>query len=319
MPRQPNKALVKTEPQDLIRSARNFMDAAKSENTKRAYRADWRHFENWAGDHDRNPLPASPETVAAYLTDLSDAAKVSTLGRRMAAISQAHQMAGYESPTRTSPVRMLMSGIRRTKGVAPQSKTPVLTEDVLAMLAALPAGVLGVRDRALLLMGFAGGFRRSEIVGVDVEDLEFKRNGLVVNLRRSKTDQEGAGRKVGIPYGSSEQTCPVRSVKAWLAEASIESGPVFRAVNRHGKVQPKRLSPQSVGLVVKRYAQACGKKASDFGGHSLRSGFATQAAAQGASERSIMNQTGHRSLKMVRHYIREGSLFRENAAAKLGL
>ena len=208
---------------------------------------------------------------------------------------------------------------RRSKGVAPTTKTPLLTEDLRALLAELPEGPLGVRDRALLLVGFAGGFRRSELVALDVEDLEFKGRNLVVTLRRSKTDQEGAGRKVGIPRGSQEETCPVRSVKAWLDEAAIESGPVFRAVNRHGAIQPKRLTGQSVGLIVKRYAEACGKEPADFGGHSLRSGHATQAAANGASERSIMNQTGHRSLKMVRQYIREGSLFRENAASKLGL
>ena len=324
MPRRPGQALVKTPSTELTRETRDgksrgFIAAAKSANTLRAYQADWRHFEEWARTEGRESLPASPETVVAYLTDLADVAKVSTLERRVASISQAHQMAKLESPTRTMPVRTLMAGIRRQKGVAPKTKRPIMTDDLRAMLEELPDGLLGARDRAILLLGFAGGFRRSELVGLDHEDLDFKAKGLVVTLRRSKTDQEGAGRKVGIPYGSRKETCPVHAMKAWLAESSIESGPVFRPVNRHGVMQPNRLTAQSVGLIVKRYAEACGQEAADFGGHSLRSGHATQAAQNGASERAIMNQTGHRSLKMVRQYIRQGSLFRENAAAKLDL
>ena len=315
----PGKDLVPATTTELAHSARDFIKAAKAPNTIRAYRSDWRHFEEWAREHGRLALPAAAETLLAYLTDLAAVAKVSTLERRIASISQAHQMAGHEPPTRAMAVRALMAGIRRSKGVAPKTKTALLTEDLRAMLAILPDGLLGLRDRAILLVGFAGGFRRSELVGLDFEDLDFKRRGLVVTLRRSKTDQEGAGRKVGIPYGSHEETCPVRSLQGWLAAADIDSGPIFRAVNRHGAIQPKRLTAQSVGLIVKRCAEACGKDPADFGGHSLRSGHATQAAANGASERSIMNQTGHRPLKMVRQYIREGSLFRENAAAKLGL
>ncbi len=317
----PSKDLVPATPTELAHSARDFIKAAKAPNTIRAYRSDWRHFEEWAGERGRSALPAAPETLVAYLTDLAAVAKVSTLERRIASISQAHQMAEHEPPTRAMAVRALMAGIRRSQGVAPKTKTPLLTEDLRAMLAELPDGLLGVRDRAILLVGFAGGFRRSELVALDVEDLEFKGRNLVVTLRRSKTDQEGAGRKVGIPHGSHEETCPVLALKAWLHKdnAGIKSGPIFRAVNRHGAIQPKRLTAQSVGLIVKRCAEACGKDPADFGGHSLRSGHATQAAANGASERSIMNQTGHRSLKMVRQYIREGSLFRENAAAKLGL
>jgi integrase len=170
-----------------------------------------------------------------------------------------------------------------------------------------------------LLVGFAGGFRRSELVALDVEDLDFQRAGLAVTLRRSKTDQEGEGRKVGIAPGENAATCPVRALEAWLKHAEIESGAVFRAVTRHGRIGAARLSPQSVALVVKKYAAAVGKDPSEFGGHSLRAGLATQAAESGASERAIMNQTGHKSLRIVRKYIREGSLFRENASSKLGL
>ena len=187
------------------------------------------------------------------------------------------------------------------------------------MMANLPDRLLGVRDRALLLVGFAGAFRRSELVSLNVRDLKFTNDGLTVTLRRSKTDQEGSGRKVGIPYGSSPETCPVRSLRAWLEASGIESGPVFRPINRHGQIRPSRLSDRAVALIVKRAAEAAGKDPAEFAGHSLRSGLATAAAIGGASERAIMKQTGHRSTAMVRRYIRDGSLFRENAAARVGL
>jgi integrase len=213
----------------------------------------------------------------------------------------------------------VLAGIRRAKGTAPDAKAPVLIGDLRAMVAALPAGLLGARDRALLLIGFAGAFRRSELVGLDVEDLTFSSDGLAVTLRRSKTDQEGAGRKIGIPYGSNPDTCPVRALQAWLDASVITAGPIFRSVNRHGQLQPGRLSDRAVALIVKRCVEAAGKDARKFAGHSLRAGLATAAAIGGASERSIMAQTGHRSVMMVRRYIRDGSLFRENAAARVGL
>ena len=187
------------------------------------------------------------------------------------------------------------------------------------MVAGLPEGLLGIRDRALLLVGFAGAFRRSELVGLDIADLDFNHDGLTVTLRRSKTDQEGEGRKVGLPYGSNPSTCPVRSLQAWIEASAIEAGPVFRSVNRHGRLQPDRLSDKAVALVVKRRAEAAGLDPSRYAGHSLRAGLATAAANAGVSERAIMAQTGHRSVQMVRRYIRDGSLFRENAAAKVGL
>jgi integrase len=187
------------------------------------------------------------------------------------------------------------------------------------MVAALPPGSIGIRDRALLLVGFAGAFRRSELVGLNREDVEFVSEGLVTTLRRSKTDQEGHGRKVAVPFGSNLETCPVRALQAWLDISKIASGAIFHPINRHGRIQPGRLSGEAVAIVVKRYAAACGKDASHFAGHSLRAGLATQAAIAGVSERSIMNQTGHRSTAMVRRYIRDGSLFRDNAAGRVGL
>jgi len=213
-----------------------------------------------------------------------------------------------------------MAGIRRTQGTAQTGKRPVLTEDIRRMVLLLEAGrTQEVRDRALILLGFAGAFRRSELVGLDIEDLEFNREGLVAAIRRSKTDPEGQGRKVGIPRGGYPETCPVRAVQAWLEVLGADEGPLFRGITRHGRIDGRRLTPQSVPLVVKRLAARAGLEAADLAGHSLRAGLATSAAMAGASERAIMNQTGHRSAMMVRRYIRDGSLFRENAAAQVGL
>ena len=303
----------------IAESAREYMRHAKAENTIVAYRSDWRHFTGWCEQHGRESIPASPETVALYLSDLAREHKASTVTRRAVAINQAHQAAGHESPTATAVVRTLLSGIRRTKGIAPTTKTPTLTNDIRLMVAALPTGLLGVRDRALLLVGFAGAFRRSELVAVNREDCEFTREGLVITLRRSKTDQEGQGRKVAIPHGSAADTCPVQALRAWLKAAGITAGPVFRPLNRHGQILSGRLSDKAVVRAVKAYAGAAGLDPTRYAGHSLRAGLATAAAIAGASERSIMNQTGHRSTVMVRRYIRDGNLFRENAAARVGL
>jgi integrase len=187
------------------------------------------------------------------------------------------------------------------------------------MIGRLPEGLLGVRDRVLLLIGFTGAFRRSELVALDRAAVQFTREGLVVTIWRSKTDQEGEGRKIGIPYGSNPETCPIRSLQEWLERSGIAEGPLFRPINRHGKIASTRISGSAVAEVVKKYVEAVGLNPDLFAGHSLRSGLATAAASAGASERSIMDQTGHRSLAMVRKYIRTGSLFRENAAAVLGL
>jgi len=186
-------------------------------------------------------------------------------------------------------------------------------------ISTLPAGLKGTRDRALLLLGMAGAFRRSELVGIDVEHLEFVGESVVITLPRSKTDQEGQGREVGIPFGQDANTCPVRALRAWLTAAGIESGPVLRSVNRHGQVGAGRLTGKSVALVVKHYMAAIGKDAASYAGHSLRAGHVTAAARVGVQARDIMDQTGHKSEAMLRRYIRDGSLFRDNSAAALGL
>jgi len=299
--------------------ANEYMAAAKSSNTIKAYRKDWQDFYQFCEATGLESLPSTPDTVVNYLVTLAEDHKVSTLERRIASISQAHQAAGYPTPTADIQVRVLMQGIRRTLGTSQTAKAPALTSDIKAMVSILPSTLLGIRDRSLLLIGFAGGFRRSELVALDVADLEFNREGLVIYLRHSKTDQEGHGRRVAIPYGSNCDTCPVRSLQLWLEQSGIKSGPVFRSVNRHGNPQEGRLSDKAVALVVKRCAEAAGLDSSKYSGHSLRAGLATSAAMNGASERAIMNQTGHRSQAMVRRYIREGNLFNNNAAASLGL
>jgi site-specific recombinase XerD len=302
-----------------LEQGREFARQSKAENTLRGYRADWRDFCAWCESHGACPLPASPETVAAYIAECAGRLKVGTIQRRLNAIAEAHKATGLESPTSAGIVRNTLKGIRRALGTATAPKSPTLTDDIRAMVDATDAGPIGARDRALMLLGFAGAFRRSELVGLDIADCVFGKDGLVVTLRRSKTDQDGAGSKIGIPHGSNPETCPVRTVQAWLAEAGVDAGPLFRSINRHGQVRAGRLSGIDVARVVKKLAVRAGLDPTKYAGHSLRAGHATSAAIAGASERSIMNQTGHRSVQMVRRFIRDGSLFRENSAGKLGL
>lgn len=304
---------------ELAKEVKEYASHAKAPNTMKAYRSDVAHFVAWCDSYGLSSLPAVPETLAGYIAYMAPFYTVSTIQRRLSAISQAHQMKGVANPARHELVRLTMQGIRRAKGTAPSQKAPAVVHDVQAMVATLPDTLLGWRDRALLLVGFAGAFRRSELVSLDVEDVEFCAEGVKITLRRSKTDQEGAGVLKGIPYGRSQETCPVRALRTWLEASGITEGPIFRSVNRHGQVQPGRLSDKAVALVVKRTAAAAGLDAAKYSGHSLRAGLATSAAAAGVQERSIMRQTGHKSVNMVRRYIREGELFRDNAAGQVGL
>ncbi len=299
--------------------AGEYLTKAKAAATRRAYRADWADFDAWCARYHRPPLPASPETVAYYLADRSRDLKTSTLQRRLATIAEAHRAAGLVSPTGHGQVRLVWSGIRRERGTAQAHVKPVLTRHLRLMVARLPDSLLGARDRALLLLGFAGAMRRSELVGLDVSDVAVTDEGLVVWIRRSKTDQDGRGRKVGVPYGTHPETCPVRAVQAWLDVSGIDEGPLFRSVNRHGHLSATRLCDRAVAEVVKRSLVAAGRSARRYAGHSLRAGLITQAAMAGVGERAIQDQSGHKSLAVLRRYIRDGSLFRENAAAKVGL
>jgi len=314
---------IQTEGADLappsFDQAREFARHSKSESTLKGYRADWRDFCSWCERNGQRPLPASPEAVAAYIAECAGRLKVGSIQRRLNAIAEAHKATGLDSPTSSGIVRNTLKGIRRSLRTATVQKAPALTADIRAMVDATDSGLIGLRDRALVLLGFAGAFRRSDIVSLNVSDLDFNRDGLTVTLRQSKTDQEGQGRKIGVPYGSNPETCPVRTLQAWLESVGLTEGPVFRSINRHGHIQQGRLSGIDVARVVKKLALRAGLDPAKYSGHSLRAGHATSAAASGASERSIMNQTGHRSVQMVRRYIREGSLFRENSAGKLGL
>lgn len=305
----------------LGQRAREFAAAAKAGNTLRAYQSDWNDFQDWCAAHQFAAMPAAPQTVALYLTDRSATLKASSLARRLTTINRAHQAAGQTSPAtmQNAVVSEVWKGIKRKKGTAAHGKKPFLTPDLRQIIAELPHDLGGVRDRALLLTGFAGGFRRSELAALRVEDLESTADGLIVRLTKSKTDQEGQGRLVALPFGSDPLTCPVRTMRSWLDQAGIATGPVFRAIDRYGHLSGQALHADSIGFLVKRAAGAAGFETADYAGHSLRAGLATQAAMNGASELAIMKQTGHRSLTTVRKYIREGTLFRDNAAAKLGL
>ena len=305
----------------LGRQAQEFAAAAKAGNTLRAYQADWNDFRDWCEAHQCAALPAAPEAVALYLTDRAATLKTSSLARRLTTINRAHQAAGQPSPAtmQIAIVSEVWKGIKRKKGTAQRGKKPLLTPDLRRIIASLPEDLQGVRDRALLLAGFAGGFRRSELAALRVADLETAPDGLIVRLGKSKTDQEGQGRPVALPYGSDPLTCPVRALRAWMQQAGISDGPLFRAVDQYGLVSKRALHADSIAYLVKRAAGRAGMETAEYAGHSLRAGLATQAAMNGATELAIMKQTGHRSLATVRKYIREGSLFRENAAAKLGL
>ncbi len=303
-------------------AVREYVDASTAANTRRAYRSDWQDFEVWCAAHYEQALPAAPETVARYLTDLAKVAKAATLDRRLSSISMAHQFADLETPTRTVLVRKTMKGIRRQKVLGREmvtQKEAAVTAIVRDFVAVFPDTPTGLRNKALILIGFAGAFRRSELVALDMADLKFSAEGVVITVRQSKTDQEGEGTQKGIPYGRKPMTCPVRALRAWLDAADIVTGPVFRPIDRHGNIKPQALTAQSVALIVKQAAGKAGYDPTVFAGHSLRAGLATAAAQAGVSERIIMAQTGHKSVTVARRYIRRGELFSENAAADVGL
>jgi site-specific recombinase XerD len=304
---------------EIAADARDYVAASRAENTTRVYRTGWAQFSVWCDEHGVTPLPAGAETVACYVADLAKAAKPATIDARLAAISAAHRAAGHDSPTKEEAVRLVRRGVRRTLGTAQRQVRPVTVPDLRTMLQGLGTRPAGCRDRTLLLLGFAGALRRSELVGLDVADVTEGSDGLTVRLRRSKTDQEGTGRTLGIPYGSNPVTCPVRAWLAWLEVSGIAEGPAFRPVDRHGHIGATRLSGQAVALVLKRHAARAGLDPGEVAGHSLRAGLATSAAAAGVPERVIAEQTGHKGTAMLRRYIREGSLFRENAASAVGL
>lgn len=285
--------------------------ALRAPATERAYASDWSDFGDWCAAADRLALPASADTVGLYLVHLVRAGRsVATVARRCSAIAGFHAAGGHASPI-GDEVRELLACIRRRLGVAPRlAKAALSLGDLRRMVDASGDGVLCARDRAVLLLGFASGLRRSEISALDIGDVDQVAAGLVVRLRRSKTDQEGRGRELGIPRGRRVATCPVRAVSRWLRQRGEAAGPLFFRGGLDGRLlDGERLSGAGVAMVVQRLAAAVGLDASRYGGHSLRAGLATAAAELGASDRAIMGRTGHSSSEMVGRYVRHGSLF----------
>ncbi|MFX3643357.1 MAG: site-specific integrase [Candidatus Pristimantibacillus sp.] len=303
----------------LLKMSTAFIEKSKSTSTRKSYQSDWSHFVDWCTRYELPYMPTTNETYALYLSSMVlDGLKASTIQRRMSSIAQAHYAKNFDTPS-TKLIKEVWSGIKKEIGTYQEGKQPILIETLFEMLKLAPANIKGSRDKALLLIGFVGAFRRSELVNLDVSDFRLSKQGYTVRIKYSKTDQDGKGEFVAIPYGQSQETCPVLAIQNWLTVSSIESGPVFRAINKIGHLSEKRLSDKSVALIVKRYVEAVGLDPAMYAGHSLRKGFATTAAMRGSSERSIKEQTRHKSDAMLRRYIVNASLFMENAANDLGL
>jgi len=299
-----------------LTAAVDLARAEKALSTRKAYGTDFRLFKTWCDAKGVSSLRASPETVAAFLAaETGNGTKPSTLARRVAAIRFAHKLAGRATPTDSEAVKATLRGIRRTVGTAKIRKAPAVAAKVRAMVGLAPDRLAGLRDRALLLLGFAGAFRRSELVALDVADITETTTGLLVTIRRSKTDQEGEGVTIAIARG--DVACPARALREWLDAAGIEAGPIFRPINKAGTVGVQRLTDRSVANIVKVYAELAGFDASLFSGHSLRSGFLTSAAAKGASIFKMMDVSRHKSVDTLRGYVRYAELFKDHAGAGL--
>jgi site-specific recombinase XerD len=312
-------ALIETNDK-LSEKSKKRMRKSKASNTLRAYEADWLDFFDWCSHKNLQSLPAEPEVIVNYINDLADNANANTVARRLSAISENHKAAGYEdnNPCRGGLVRNALDAIKREKGTIQKGKTPLLLEDLQEIVRYFDmSDIAGVRDKALILTGFMGAFRRSELVKIDVEDLTFSRDGVVILVHQSKGDQEGQGAYVAIPYNSNPALCAVVALKNWLDAAHLTSGALFRPLNKYKQLRDRRLTDKSVALIVKKYASLSGLNAQDFAGHSLRRGFATSAAQHDVDERTIMQQTRHKSEKMVRRYIEQGNLFKNNALNKM--
>lgn len=255
-------------------------------------------------------MPASAECIARYIAERASQLSPATLARRLAGIGSAHAIAGYPDPTRNPLLGMVLKGIRRTHGAAQLRALPLDPRGLMQSWSRSD-GLRGKRDRALVLLGFAGAFRRSELVSLDVGDLSWSDRGLTIRLRKSKTDQEQASRFLAVPW-SEGMSCAAQSVKEWLAASGIGEGALFRSIDRKGRLGT-RLNPQSVNLIVKVLARREGLPADLMSGHSLRAGFVTAAVEAGATLASIQRQTGHASLDMLAKYIREVDLFVGNA------
>lgn len=302
----------------LVDRAREYAADSRASSTQRAYLSDFACFEAWCARHGVPSAPTTPATVAVYLAALADEGrKASTIERALAGIAWAQRARGHEWQKGHPAIAAVMTGIRRKTGTAPAQKAPVVDHELALLVATLDESLRGLRDRALLTMGWFGAFRRSELVALTAADVKKEREGLVVAVRRSKGDQEARGAEKGIPYASNPALCPVRALAAWLEAARIDSGPIFRGVDQLGRVAIEGLSDRSVARIVQRAAKAAGLDPKTVAGHSLRAGFATTAAKKGKSLDAIMRHTLHKSEQVARGYIRHAKLFDDNAAVGL--
>ncbi len=297
---------------------------SKAENTVRAYKSDFKDFSLFCVKNGFKFLPSEPSTVSLYLTHLSSKnIKISTLKRRLVSIGIIHRMKGHYLDTKHPSIIENIMGIKRRKGSIQKAKKPLLINHLKQIINVIDkqnkAEIKKLRDRSIILIGFSGGFRRNEIVSLDFDDLEFVDEGLKINLKKSKTDQYGEGSVKGLPYFNNSQYCPVISIKKWLKMSNINSGPLFRRFSKGIKLAEKRLTDQTVALLIKEYLELAGIESKNYSGHSLRSGFATSAAESGVEERSIMAMTGHKTTQMVRRYIKEANLFKNNPLNKINL
>jgi len=297
---------------DEIAATLRFAEAAKAANTRRAYAGDWADFCRWAEARGAAPLPCPPGLLCGYLAALAEAGlRASTITRRAAAIAHQHRAAGLDPPTASPAVREVLRGIRHTHGTAPAGKTPATADLIARLLAACPATLIGRRDRALIAFGFAGAFRRAELLALEVADLTAIPDGLRVVIRRSKTDPEAAGQEIAIPCGSHLR--PVETLQVWLAAAAISDGPLFRPVSKGGTVGPSPLSADGFVRALKRRAEAAGLDPARFAGHSLRAGFLTSAAEAGADALKMAEVSRHKSMDTLRRYVRRANLFKAHA------
>jgi site-specific recombinase XerD len=295
---------------------------SKAKNTIRAYKSDFNDFSLFCAQNGFKSLPSEPKIVSLYLTHLSTKdVKISTLKRRLVSIGVIHKLKGHYLDTKHPSIIENIMGIKRRKGSIQRGKKPLLINNLKRVINVIDhqkkEEIKNLRDRTILLIGFSGGFRRNEIVSIDYDDLDFLEEGLKINLKRSKTDQFGEGLVKGLPYFENSQYCPVVSVQKWIRLSKISSGPLFRRFTKGSKISENRLSDQTVSLLIKEYLMIAGIDNKNYSGHSLRSGFATSAAESGAEERSIMAMTGHKSTEMVRRYIKEANLFKNNALNKI--
>ena len=298
------------------------LKSSKSNNTVRAYKSDFTDFGLFCAKNGFESLPSEPKIVSLYLTHLSTKdAKMSTLKRRLVSISVIHRLKGHYLDTKHPSIIENIMGIKRRKGSIQKGKKPILISSLKQIINVIDEQkkeqIKKLRDRTIILIGFSGGFRRNEIVSLDYDDLEFVTEGVKINLRRSKTDQFGQGSLKALPYFDSEQYCPVVSLKKWIKISKINSGPLFRRFKKGSNLSQNRLTDQTVALLIKEYLNLAGIDSKNYSGHSLRSGFATSAAESGVEERNIMAMTGHKSTEMVRRYIKEANLFKNNALNKI--